>query len=455
MTDAGRTVPGNRWDLLDGLCADPPPLVSVIVVHYRQQSELDRTLASLARQTYPAHLIEVIVVDDGSPEPPTVPPGVRLLRQRDDGFRAAAARNAGAAVARGTVLCFLDADTSPEPGYIAALSRLPALAPDVVTIGRRLHADLDRADHTLPGVPVEIAGPQHPLPDPAWLREHYVATNNLLQADDRSYRYVIGAVLACSRALFAEVGGFDETFTTYGGEDWEWAYRAWLAGALLAHEPRAVGWHNGPDWSGRSAAGADRQRAKNLETARLAHLIPAPASRGRGLHFAHADVQVVLAAADSPVGGAAPCGRELDAAAVLVCVDSVLEALPAAVVEVPDESFELLPRDRRVIPRSVGATSPPVLDRVRIRVLLHGPVTVTAAGLGAAIERVTREELASLTLTDADGIALVTVVSARAAARIARWGDPSLFEARAEAAHWVEPVDGQPDLEAWFGGWGR
>ena len=46
-----------------------------------------------------------------------------------------------------------------------------------------------------------------------------------LDADDRSYRYVLGALLACSRRLFEKVGGFDESFTAYGGQDWEWAYR--------------------------------------------------------------------------------------------------------------------------------------------------------------------------------------------------------------------------------------
>ena len=42
-----------------------------------------------------------VVVDDGSPAPPVVPDGVRLLRQDDRGFRAAAARNLGARHARG------------------------------------------------------------------------------------------------------------------------------------------------------------------------------------------------------------------------------------------------------------------------------------------------------------------------------------------------------------------
>ena len=57
-----RGVPGNRWDLLDGFVPDPLPTVSVVVAHYRQQAELDRTLAALARQDHPAELLEVVAV---------------------------------------------------------------------------------------------------------------------------------------------------------------------------------------------------------------------------------------------------------------------------------------------------------------------------------------------------------------------------------------------------------
>jgi hypothetical protein len=49
-TDAGWAIPGNRWDLLDGVIADPPPSVSVVVVHYDQPRQLERTLHALARR---------------------------------------------------------------------------------------------------------------------------------------------------------------------------------------------------------------------------------------------------------------------------------------------------------------------------------------------------------------------------------------------------------------------
>ncbi|WP_309248186.1 glycosyltransferase family 2 protein, partial [Rothia santali] len=119
------------------------------------------------------------------------------------------------------------------------------------------------------------------MTEPAWLADEYRRSGNLLRADDRSYRFVISAVLTCTRWFFEAVGGFDETFQQYGGEDWEWAHRAWAQGALLAHEPLAVAWHDGPDWADRSPA--DARRAKNAETLALADRIPVAGSRGRAL----------------------------------------------------------------------------------------------------------------------------------------------------------------------------
>lgn len=428
----GRTVPGNRWDLLDGLWPETPPLVSIVVVHFRQPRQLERTLAALARQTHPADRLELLVVDDGSPDPPAVPAGVRLLRQEDRGFRAGAARNRGAREARGDVLCFLDADTTPEPDYVRRLTRLPAIAPEAVTVGRRAHADLAGVD---PSAPIEDVAPARALPAPEWLARGYAASGDLRDADDRSYRFVISSVMACSRWFFDEVGGFDERFAEYGGEDWEWAHRAWLAGALLAHVPAALAWHDGPDWLGRDADEPARRAAKNRETLRLADAVPVPGSRGRAVRSAGTDVLVRLPATAS-------------AAAAYVCVDGVLDALPEATVVVPDAAAPVFAADARIVPASGGV--PPgvrvVVDVERL-VRVHGP------GLRAAVDRLAVDGLGSLVLTDGDGATLVRLTASRAAARERRWGRDDLFGAATEHAGWLEPITQEPDVEAHLGGW--
>ncbi|GAA2555318.1 hypothetical protein GCM10010435_27370 [Winogradskya consettensis] len=421
----GRSVPGNRWDLLDGVNPDEPPTVSVIVVHYRQQAELDRTLAALNRQTHPAARTEVIVVDDGSPEPPRVPAGVRLLRQADEGFRAAAARNLGAAAATGDVLCFLDADTVPEPSYLTRMARLPALAPEAVVVGRRRHAALAG----LPvDAPVERAGPAAELPEPQWLRDGYRNTRDLLDADDRAYRYVISAALACSRWFFERVGGFDEQFRAYGGEDWEWAYRAWLGGAILAHAPDAVAWHDGPDWAGRELDDPARRARKDNETLLLADVIGVAGSRGHGLRSANPDIVVRLGAAPSP-------------AAAFVCVDSVLAALPAAVVCVPDEFIGLFTADQRVTKAGAAPLA---------RVVVDLPAAIRVDSIADAL----REAVSAVGIGILGAVLLgraVRIDSARARSRRATWGK-DLFETRVDATD-ITALDADPGLAGYLGGW--
>lgn len=280
LPDGRWVLPGNRTDLLDGLVPEPPP-VSVVVPYYADQRRLDLVLTGLSLQTHPATRLEVVVADDGSPTPPDLShlaPAIArtLVRQDDRGFRAAAARNLGARAAAGGVLCFLDGDTVPTPDYVARVTRLPALASDAVTTGRRRHADLSEVD------PARLArwltagtDPPPSLPEPSWLHDLHRRTADLARLTDRSYEGVISAVLATSAELFAETGGFDESFVRYGGEDWEWGFRALNAGALLAHVPEAVAWHDGPDWGLRSADDPERAGAtKEAETARLRALIP-------------------------------------------------------------------------------------------------------------------------------------------------------------------------------------
>jgi GT2 family glycosyltransferase len=436
-----RTVPGNRWDLLDGLVPDPLPTVSVVVAHYRQQAELDRTLAALARQDHPAELLEVVVVDDGSPEAPRVPDGVRLVVQADEGFRLSAARNLGVRSSTGEVVCFLDADTAPEPGWVTAMSRLPALAPEAVVVGTRRHADFSGV---AVDAPVEQEGPRHELPAPRWLDDAYRDSRDLLDADDRSYRHVIGAVLSCSRSFLEGVGGFDEDFTTYGGEDWEWAWRAWRGGALLAHEPAAVAWHDGPDWAGRDTV--DRQRQKNGETLALSRLVPVAGSRPRGVLGGAPDVVVHLESAWS-------------AGTAWLCVDTVLAALPASVVVVPDEHLAVFSTDQRVVAAS-DSRAAAAARSARVAITLPAPVRVRDdEPLVEAVAAVGVGTLGTVEVTGepsgGGGDAVVLRVrSSRAEARARLHGTEEHFETRREPAAWCEPVEGEPSLAAYLGGWG-
>ena len=90
----------------------PPPLVSVIIPTYNRAELVGEAVASVLAQTY--HSVELIVVDDGSTDATArvlaaQHPALRLVRQEHTGMPGQA-RNAGARLARGAYLAFLDSD---------------------------------------------------------------------------------------------------------------------------------------------------------------------------------------------------------------------------------------------------------------------------------------------------------------------------------------------------------
>ena len=83
---------------------------SIVIPAFGEQKLLDLCLGTIAKQTLAAH--EVIVVDDGSKPPLTVPEDVRLVRIARGTAKhrgSSAAKNLGASYATGNYLVFVDA----------------------------------------------------------------------------------------------------------------------------------------------------------------------------------------------------------------------------------------------------------------------------------------------------------------------------------------------------------
>ncbi|WP_158716310.1 glycosyltransferase family 2 protein [Blastococcus sp. Marseille-P5729] len=300
-------------------------LVSVVVPYYEQPEQLALLVAALERQSWPHEQLELVIADDGSAQPPVVRTRLRhhVVRQDDLGFRAAAARNLGVRSAAGEVICFLDSDTIPEPEYVARAAGPVLDDPTTLVVGRRLHRHL--------------TGPRtgESLPEPGWLREGYARTRNLSDTDDTAYRYVISSVLTVGRRLLTLTGGFDESFTSYGGEDWELAWRAWNAGARFVHVPDAVAVHDGPDWAGRVAL----METKNAESQRLARLIAHPQARPAGVRYARTEVVADLRGLGNGPDVVVATGELLAYGDITVLLDGVPEALaedPRVVTELAD-----------------------------------------------------------------------------------------------------------------------
>ena len=105
-----------------GSTADPTPLMVSVIVPVRNAPErIRKCLEGLCAQTYPPDRYEVIVVDNGSADgTPDVARSYAVKVLVEDAVTSPyAARNAGIAVAEGSVLAFTDANCVPAPDWLA------------------------------------------------------------------------------------------------------------------------------------------------------------------------------------------------------------------------------------------------------------------------------------------------------------------------------------------------
>jgi glycosyltransferase involved in cell wall biosynthesis len=106
--------------------AESDSTVSVVVATFNRSDLVARTIECLLAQTYPAELVEIVVVDDHSTDGTAetlaglASDRVRVLQPPAKGY-AAGARNHGVAHARGEIICFTDDDCRPEPLWLEAL----------------------------------------------------------------------------------------------------------------------------------------------------------------------------------------------------------------------------------------------------------------------------------------------------------------------------------------------
>jgi GT2 family glycosyltransferase len=202
---------------------------SVIVPTFDRPSELAACLGALGQQDYEHAAFEVIVVDDGGrgvldATMASLPAAIsrKLLRQTNAG--PAAARNRGAANARGTWLAFTDDDCRPAPGWLSAIARRLGQAPGCAVGGRTLNGATDSYFAEASQAIIEA------------VYRHY-------NADPDHARFFAAANLAVPAAAFRSVGGFDEGFRT--SEDREFCDRWLHEGGRLLHAPEAIVWHDG------------------------------------------------------------------------------------------------------------------------------------------------------------------------------------------------------------------
>lgn len=179
------------------------PFVSVVIPTIGRRAALQCCLEALAQQTCPH--FEVIVVDDGAPQPVCLDAtayersfALRVIRQGNAG--PAAARNRGVQAAAGEIVAFTDDDCLPDPTWLATLVA------------------------SLQATPSALCGTMtyNGLPGDTW-----AATSQLIidlvyahfNARPNDAYFLTSNNIACRRDAYLELDGFDPSFAKAGAED--------------------------------------------------------------------------------------------------------------------------------------------------------------------------------------------------------------------------------------------
>ena len=263
--NAIQTSDENIVDSADSADSADDASVSVVIVTYRNTAVIAPCLNAVAEITTSIPM-EVIVVDNASPDDTVdvaraAAPQAKIIKQSQNGGFADGCA-AGATVARGRWLLFLNPDTLIAADAVDALLDCAARHPGVGIIGGRfapygsnINPSSWWGKPTLwstfcfaSGLSTVLAGnrffdPETPRP---WGPTH---------SEVRVVPVISGAFMLVRRDLWERLGGFDRTFFMYG-EDADFCLRAAKAGEKSVVSAKAVCQHAG----GKSSSSAWQTR---------------------------------------------------------------------------------------------------------------------------------------------------------------------------------------------------
>ncbi|MEO5662064.1 MAG: glycosyltransferase [Nocardioides sp.] len=298
----------------------PTKTVSVVIPTWNADATLPNVLAGLAAQTYPAHLLEVVVVDDGNPEPVSLPDvrqaNTKLVRVTE-GWGRANACHTGALASSGDVIMWLDADMLAFREHVEAQLRWHHEIDYAVVLGTKRFVDPARLTSKTPAqVRDEVASGAiaktwdwEAEETHKWVEGMWRRTDDLTLAGPRAFRAHVGATGSLTRELYDASGGMATGLRL--GEDMELGHRLAEAGGVLIPDHASKAWH-----LGQTHVMQHRDQINRYNDAFLANLVPTmrPKRNRRGRRYDVPFLEVVL---DS---------RGRSAVEVIEVVDAVLDS---------------------------------------------------------------------------------------------------------------------------------
>lgn len=209
------------------------PHVSIIIPVYNKFSYTYACLRSLAEHAGNTPF-EVIVVDDYSSDETlqklTKIAGIEFIRNTKNlGFIGSC--NAGATIAKGKFIAFLNNDTVVTPGWLESLIRCLEQERNAGLIGAKL---------VYPDGRLQEAGGIIFSDGSGWNYGRFDNPNDPKYNYRREVDYCSGAAILLRRELFEQLGGFDTRYAPAYYEDTDLAFAVRTAGLKVIYEPAST-----------------------------------------------------------------------------------------------------------------------------------------------------------------------------------------------------------------------
>lgn len=255
---------------------EPAMSVSVVIPALGGQDKLDLVLAALSEQTYPANLLEAIVVDDGSEPPLTLPEHrperTRMIRTPDGQWGISGAVNTGIEAAEGDIILRVDSDTLLSRVHVESQARWHHQADYLMVLATIFYVTDPEVAALTPAdvVAANAAGKlgqrfANCRVEENWGAERIRSSDRLTQLDARAYSVANGPSVSFRKAFWKEVGGLREDLLL--GEDTELGYRFAQYGGVIVPDRGATAWHLGATTAMTRPLDADRARMPALANA--------------------------------------------------------------------------------------------------------------------------------------------------------------------------------------------
>jgi len=183
--------------------------LSIITPMYNSEQYIGRMIQSLMNLDYPRDQIEIIIIDNGSDDDSVLivqKMGIKCTVMK--GASISQMRNAGASMASGKVLGFVDSDCLVDRDW--AQKAISYISDDV-----------------------GIVGGYYGLGDsPGWIEKTWHSLKKDIVGE---VSFVSAGNMVIKAKLFSKMGGFDESIET--GEDWDFCQRVIRAGYRVVNNP--------------------------------------------------------------------------------------------------------------------------------------------------------------------------------------------------------------------------